>query len=68
MLLSHTLVMRGIPGKIMLLSHTLTLGGGGGGSCSKFGKIPPSGLGGDSVTNGQTDRQTDGRSDGLPEK
>ena len=46
-------------GKIVLLSHSLTKGGVG--ACSRFGQIPPSGLGGDSVT----DRWTDaGRMDG----
>ena len=35
-------------------------------SCSKFGLIQLSGLGGDSETNGRTDRQTDRRVYNIP--
>ena len=46
----------------MLLSHLLTTRGK---SYSKFGQIPPIGLEGDSVMDGQTDGRADGRNNNV---
>ena len=48
--------------KIMLLLHTYHTGK----SCIKFGYIPPSGLGGDSMTNRWKDRGTNRGTHKIP--
>ena len=49
-------------GKVMLLSQILTIRGSNI-HCNKFGWIPPSSLGGDSLTDRWTDAQADGRTE-----